>query len=438
MAYRRQYGHGGSVEDQDGGDKIDRNPDIRPRSQPGRPPGAPVPRRDEGGGIPWGKEGRMREQQQAQRNAEWKAAVQKQIEDKAGGGNDARQKRPAPIPDAFTRPTSQERRQAEAQQRAAAAPEVKEVRNLPNLPSQLLDQPAPVREVEKWLPRKEVREANPQLLHALMEPPRNAEEVVTKVAACGTALGYLADESTRMRDDMEQRFRRMEQALVHEAKAHTEQVMESRREAEQIVDVSRRLREVEILSQKGEEKGDHMSGQSAAIMQEVTRLDARIEQIQQVGMQQATALNRDLSEFENNLMGRINLPEVAAVQAELRARLTESEGHVEQLRVMATRQQEVQQRQEDATSQQERQFQVEMEQRNAVMRQLIDDKMSAVQQRTDTELKVMLRELAKIQDANQVKAKESDRVEERDRSFSERRLVELEQALEGRGGSGLR
>ena len=123
----------------------------------------------------------------------------------------------------------------------------------------------------------------------------------------------------------------------------------------------------------------------------------------------------------------------AAVQAELRARLIESEGQTEQLRVLLQRQQESHERESDASKQRERNVQVcllsvevvlwlselcvkvEMEQRTAVLRQLMEDRVMSAQQRSDSELKQMMREISRIQTQADDKIADNQKADMRDR-----------------------
>merc|ERR1740130_2374619 len=71
-----------------------------------------------------------------------------------------------------------------------------------------------------------------------------------------------------------------------------------------------------------------------------------------------------------------------------------------------------------------------MEQRTAVLRQLMEDRVMSAQQRSDSELKQMMREISRIQTQADDKIADNQKADIRDRNWSEERVTQLEEKME--------
>jgi len=266
-------------------------------------------------------------------------------------------------------------------------------------------------------------------IQLLTEAPRNAEEVVSKVAACGTVVNYLVENHNQIKSDVEARFARMESVLVQEARAHSDVVTEVKRDAQQLQTLESRLKEMELMSMAHQQAGSQGQVLSEGLVEEITKLTDRVDNLQSVGMQQAGALNSDLKSFENQLLARLNLPQVSAEQSELASRINDNSGQISSLRAMLERESVARMQVDDQGKEFDRMFKQALAEREGVLREQFDQRFAVLQSKVDKERAEMLREVSKARDQSAESSRNTQDVESRERGRIEERMAELEANL---------
>jgi len=154
-----------------------------------------------------------------------------------------------------------------------------------------------------------------------------------------------------------------------------------------------------------------------------------VDNLHAVGMQQSKALDHDIKSFENNLLAKLNLPGVSAQQAELVARLNDAEGKITTLRAMLEREGTARQLADDQSREWSEAIRVALAEREGVMRQQFDERISIMQQKMDQERLELLREVQKTKETGSEQVRTNIDQESRERENLQRRVVEMEKEL---------